>query len=113
MSELKKLTNEEWRDEARKRYPSSIDDIRFRCPSCDNVMSVKDYKDAGADPGEIGVNCIGRSQGSKVTIGTRGKGPCNYAGFGLFKLNPIEVTGDDGVTRVMDFADDPLVKGED
>ncbi|MBA9071867.1 hypothetical protein FHR71_005660, partial [Methylobacterium sp. RAS18] len=36
-------------------------------------------------------------------------GPCNYAGGGLFKLNPVIVTGPDGSEHAMfDFADRPL-----
>ena len=70
-----KISHDDWRKEADKRYGLDEMKWRFRCPSCESEMSVQDYKDADAPIDDVGVSCVGRSTGSEITIGTKGKGP--------------------------------------
>ena len=86
------LTHDEWLTEAKRRFGDDPMDWRFVCPSCGHIASVKDWKDAGAAEGEVAFSCVGRHLGadSSKTFKKEG-GPCNYAGGGLFKLNPVSV----------------------
>jgi hypothetical protein len=107
------IAHKDWIEEAKKRYETS-DDIAFKCPSCGHIATVKEWKDAGADEGEIGFSCIGRRIGAKreALDSQSKKGPCNYAGGGLIRLNPVKIVFDEGnATSVFDFADDPLCVG--
>lgn len=81
------------------------------CPSCDHVATVRDWKDAGAKENNAAFSCVGRWLGAddKHTFRKDG-GPCQYAGGGLFQLNPITVTHPDGAT-VQCFAFAPLEVG--
>ncbi len=61
------ITRKKWIEEAKKRYKTS-NDIAFKCPLCGHVATVKEWKDAGADEGEIGFSCIGSCIGAKEFI---------------------------------------------
>ena len=92
-----KMTKEEFKAEAVKRFGEDMMNWKFACPVCGNIASVEDYKKAGAPSGAVGFSCIGRwIPDSQEAFGKKpvekGK-PCNYAGGGLFGLNPIEVEG--------------------
>ena len=81
-------------------------DWKFVCPSCRHVASVKDWKDAGAPEGAIAFSCIGRYTGAGGDKTFRGAGgPCDYAGGGLFGLNPVEVSLNGEVLWLFAFAD--------
>lgn len=86
-----RYTLKEWQEEAARLFGSDAMLWRFVCPVCGHVQSVQDYKDAGAVEGAVAFSCIGR------WVGTKDEGPCDYAGGGLFRLNPITVVADDGV----------------
>jgi hypothetical protein len=105
------MTRQEWIAEAVKRYGKDAREWKFRCPVCGFVASVQDWKDAGAPQTAVAFSCIGRWRGvSRDAFKDTGKGPCNYAGGGLFRLNPVRVF-DEGVDlefRIFDFADNPL-----
>lgn len=109
------LTREQYFAEAVKRYGKDRNNWKFRCPSCGNTMTVGEYlaaaKAIGDEDGDrmIAFSCIGRLMPNPVDMGTKGNGYCNYAGGGLFKLNPIEISDHH---TYFDFADDPLVKDE-
>lgn len=101
----KELTSAEWRKEGRTLFGNKTDDWLFVCPSCGHVAAVRDWNDAGAPEGAIAFSCVGRwaGAGDERTFGLRG-GPCNYAGGGLFGLNPIAVVqGDGSKHNVFDF----------
>jgi hypothetical protein len=66
---------------------------QFICPLCGHVASGKDYKAAGAPGGAVAYSCIGRWLNTKIPMESSNKGPCNYAGGGLFNLNPVEIEG--------------------
>jgi hypothetical protein len=97
------MTYEEWMVEGERRYGPDKMKWRFKCPVCGCVATPEDWKKAGAGEGSIAFSCIGRwIEGSRAAFEGKGKGPCTYAGGGLFGLNPIEVEGE----RYFDFADD-------
>jgi hypothetical protein len=70
---------------------------RFTCPLCKTEMSPGDYKEAGAPETAVAFSCVDR---------WRDAGKCNYAGGGLFKLNPVTVQrASGGETTVFAFAE--------
>lgn len=83
---------------------------RFKCPSCGFVASAEDYKAAGAPHQAVGFSCVGRW----IPIGVipefasekqNSDGPCDYAGNGLFTMNPVLVQKDDGeIVPMFEFA---------
>jgi hypothetical protein len=88
------LTKEEWIREGREKFGNDQMQWRFVCPVCGHVASVQDYLDAKAPEGMIAFSCIGRLLGAaREAFGGKGTGPCNYAGGGLFRLNPCIVDG--------------------
>ena len=87
------ITHADWVIEAVAKF-GHPGKIRFVCPVCKHVASVDDYKKAGAEEGDIGVVCIGRYT---LKLGDDPhKGPCDYAGYGLFRLNPVRVVMPEG-----------------
>ncbi len=113
---FKEMTHAEWIVEAKKRY-GDFESVKFRCPMCGHVASVAEYQAAQAPEGMIGFSCIGRiTTAHRKAFGGKGPGPCDYAGGGLFRVNPIHLTENgEPFCEVFDFADDPLceVKDED
>lgn len=109
------ITMDKWKKEAKKRY-GEYENIRFQCPMCGYVATPKDWLSIGAGEGEIGFSCIGRHHDNPVrAFGEKNKhgGPCDYAGGGLLRVNPvhIELIDDEGkkyIRQTFDFADDPL-----
>jgi hypothetical protein len=91
------MTKEKFYKEATRRFGTDVMNWKFVCPVCNTIISVADYKKAGASEGAIGFSCIGRylsecqkAFGNKPVI--KGQ-PCDYTGGGLFGLNPMEVDG--------------------
>jgi hypothetical protein len=98
-----------WTAEGVRRFGEDNRRWRFVCPVCGHVASVEDWWKAGAPGDAVAFSCTGRWTGAKREAFTRGKGegPCNYAGGGLFRLNPVGVVDDDGVVlQVFAFADE-------
>ena len=104
-----KMTRKEWEAEGVRRFGENRKNWKFICPVCGHVASVQDYLDVKADDGDIGIACIGRYSKERIfkAFGSNPKNikksPCDYAGYGLFQLNPIEIVGE-GV-RGFAFAD--------
>lgn len=108
----------EWLDEARRLFGDDSRRWRFVCPVCKHVASVQDWHDAKAPESAIAFSCVGRWAGAKrdafglnaekVKRGdlppAEGNGPCNYAGGGLFALNPVKVDRDGEVHSMFAFA---------
>jgi len=80
---------------------------RFVCPVCKTEMAVEDWKRVGATEGEVAFSCIGRHiEGAQPAFRRTKAGPCDYAGGGLFRLNPVTVTKDGKEHQVFAFAED-------
>lgn len=90
------MTYQQWNDEGARLFGPDKMNWRFKCPACGHVAATTDYRDAKATEGAIGFSCVGRWSGVKREAFGNGPGPCNYAGGGLFKLNPLKVTDMDG-----------------
>lgn len=93
---LPQLTHDAFLAQAAARFGPDPMNWRFVCPSCGHVASVADWKKAGAPETAVAFSCIGRWTGSKQTMCSKEGGPCNYAGGGLFQLNPQPVLREDG-----------------
>lgn len=101
----RRMTHAEWLAEAKKRFGDDALTWRFVCPSCGHVASVADWKALGAKEGEVAFSCVGRRMPNAKDICPPDGGPCNYAGGGLFELNPVTVLLDGGgERRTFDFA---------
>lgn len=99
------MAHAEWVAEGTRRFGADHMKWRFVCPSCGHVASVQDWKDAGASEGEVAFSCVGRHTGAGGELAFRKQGgPCNYAGGGLFRLNPVMVLTPDGVRPCFAFA---------
>jgi phage FluMu protein Com len=106
---MTKLTEKEWHAEGVKRYGDDKKEWKFRCPSCKVSTQVQEWLDNEAQ-NQIAFSCIGRSTGSENSLGSKEQ-PCNYAGGGLFKLNPLTIIYPDGTEGdAFNFADDPLAE---
>lgn len=71
---------------------------------CKHVASVRDYQKAGAPEDCVAFSCIGRwLEGSLQAFEESGLGPCNYAGGGLFRLNPVEIIDGEHTAHFFDF----------
>jgi len=101
------MTREEWIAEARRRFGDDHLKWAFVCPSCGHVATVDDWRNAGAPEGAVAFSCVGRWAGGEGEVFGKDGKPCNYAGGGLFRLNPIHVdAGDDfGARDVFAFAE--------
>lgn len=102
MSTRTSYTEAEWAAEARRRFGDDVMQWRFICPVCQHVPAVQEWKDEGV-LGAAGFSCIGRWTGGREAFGgsdPSDRGPCDYAGGGLFALNPVDVDG----TAMFDFA---------
>lgn len=99
----RELTRDEWHAEGLRRFGPDIDSWRFVCPSCGHVAAVRDWRAAGAPDSAVAFSCIGcwAAAAPGATFGQKG-GPCNYAGGGLFRPNPVRVTT---VHAVFEFAE--------
>ena len=95
------MTQADWTEQANTLFGSNPRDWRFTCPACGFVQSIVDFERANVDEGttqkQIAFSCVGRHiPGSRDAFDSTRPRPCNYAGGGLFKLNPVEVRFTDG-----------------
>jgi hypothetical protein len=96
------MTLEAWQAKARALFGADELAWKFECPSCGHVATAADWKAAGAPEGAVAFSCVGRwlDADDKKTFRKEG-GPCQYAGGGLFKLNPVTVIAPDGKEHMM------------
>lgn len=105
-----KMTKDEWHAAGVRRFGKEMLFWKFVCPMCETVIEVRDYKKAGAPESAVGMACIGRyikssqrafdcDRKGKIT---KGEG-CDYASWGLFNMNPIEVECDGKIVKVFNF----------
>lgn len=94
-----KISHADWLKKAKELFGDDTQEWVFKCPMCKHEASVAEYQAAGADEGEVGFSCIGRHLEGRSAMYSEGPGPCDYAGGGLFRLNPVHVVMDDECTR--------------
>lgn len=92
-------TLKEWQDRAVELFGEDMTAWRFKCPSCGETQSLKDFEangiyDAG---GLVYYSCIGRY--------VEGRG-CDWMLGGLFQMHTLEVKVGDRIVPVFEFADD-------
>lgn len=91
------MTHEEWKAKGLELFGPDHKQWKFVCPICGYVASLQDYLDAGVPHESIAFSCIGRWLPKSISAfggeDVRGNGPCDYAGHGLFRFNPLEVDG--------------------
>ena len=107
---ISRMTYGEWLQEGERRFGADRLKWKFVCPSCGHVQAVEDFrphKAAGASAESALQECIGRYQGAKGAFDSAKFKPCNYALFGLFRLEHVEVVveGQTEPVRVFEFAE--------
>jgi hypothetical protein len=115
------MTRQEWMAQGRELFGAEPRDWKVVCPVCATVQSCRDFEEHTDIPkeqisGYMGFSCIGRyAKGGCEHKGLSGEaakpGPhrrlgCDYAGGGLFKLNPVRVTHDGREHQVFAFAEE-------
>lgn len=100
------LNRVQWVQEAEARFGPDPKRWAFKCPVCGHVATLQDWKDAGAPETAAMFSCVGRwlPGGGEAFGKSRTTGPCNYAGGGLFRLNPVSVNDGEAVHQVFEFA---------
>ena len=94
-NEKPEITYDDWVKKGIELFGEDTNEWQFVCPACKHIAKVRDWFDAGADEGAVAFSCIGRYTGAK----DGDEKPCNYAGGGLFRLNPIKVIMLNGTRR--------------
>jgi hypothetical protein len=91
-----KLSKDEWKAEGQKLFGVDFKCWKFVCPSCGVTTEASEWIEANAN-NMIAFSCIGRTK-EKTNDAFDGpqKQPCNYAGGGLIRLNPVTVIEKDG-----------------
>ena len=104
---LIEMTEAEWNAEGEARFGADRMRWKFKCPVCGHIASAQDWKDAGASSGAVAFSCLGRwMETPRRAFEEKGKGPCNYAGGGFFRLNPVKVRQANGEEfRLFEFAE--------
>ncbi len=107
-----RLTREQWKAEAERRYGPQARNWRFRCPSRGYVQSGEDFlalvMTAEEAVARFAFSCIGRWMPECQEAFTGGPGPCDYAGGGLIRIAPVCVVTEGEEVFCFDFADGPL-----
>lgn len=104
MSAIVKMTHAQWVEEGKRRFGTDTSAWRFVCPCCKRVTAAAEWRAVDAE-NSIAFSCIGRWTGAKREAFGEGEGPCNYAGGGLFQLNPVHVDFEGRVHQVFAFAE--------
>lgn len=96
--EAQKMTQGELCEEMERRFGPDPLKWAFVCPSCEDVATAQDFKDAGADPNRVGQECLGRWLGvlkrEQPKGGYQGRG-CDWSANGLFR-GPMFIIMPDG-----------------
>lgn len=99
----------DWKKEGQRRFGKEFRQWKFVCPVCGHVASVKDWEDAGdKERTMVAFSCVGRLLDKCKNAfqgNSKGKGPCDYAGGGLFRLNPICIKEGGEEHFMFDFAE--------
>lgn len=99
-TEIRRVPLADWHAEGARLFGEDRMAWRFRCPSCNHVALVSDWKAADAPEGAVAFSCIGRYTGSAAAAAEaafkRNGGPCNYTSGGFFCINKLFVVTEDG-----------------
>lgn len=99
------VTKAEWEDQGTALFGANKNDWRFVCPACGYVQTPTDYRKSHAPRDAIAFSCVGRWRNkARKAFGETGPGPCDYAGGGLFSLNPVCITDHGDGIRIFEFA---------
>lgn len=102
VAEKTTYTQAELLAEAKARFGDDPLDFAFQCPSCGDIATIREFKDAG-DAQMAGQGCIGRLLGALAGPRAKGSGKrtakrgCDWCAFG-FIPGPWEITFPDGHT---------------
>ena len=104
---MQELSYDEWIAAGRTLFGDDMLQWRFECPVCKHVATSEDfrsYQEIGATPDSATQECLGRylpKEQRATQLGLEGstKQPCDYAGYGLFRLSPVIVVMPDGERR--------------
>jgi hypothetical protein len=96
---MREISYADWWSEGVTKFGGNFMEWRFVCPACGHVARVLDWQAANAPEAAAAFSCVGRWLQNPRDAFVKGNGPCNYAGGGLFALNPVKVVFPDGVTR--------------
>ena len=100
------MTKEEWIGKGKQLFGDNFEEWRFVCPGCGHIQSVGDFrifKDRGATPESAREECIGRYTGGRSWMLGEGGSPCDYAGYGLLRISPVEVVDGEEVFHCFAF----------
>lgn len=103
----RKVTYEEWQQEGERLFGKNKMKWKFVCPACGHIAFAEDWIKAGAPENTIAFSCVGRFMKGTVrdAFDDKGKkGPCNYAGRGLFRLNPVTIVDGENKHQMFEFA---------
>ena len=110
-----RYTKKEWLAEGKRRFGDIIN-WRFVCPACGRINSASEFKEAGAQPSAMYLNCIGRHNGKGVSGIKHKKGDiapefgCDWTAAGLFgTLNGGDIVVDDDGNEIMVFSFAPML----
>ncbi len=109
------VSHEWWLGEGRRRFGEYFGNWKFVCPVCGNVARVDEFRphqEQGARPNSATQHCIGRYQSGRSAFSGEGKGPCDYAAYGLLRLAPCRVLVDGKEAQCFAFAE-PGGDGDD
>ena len=98
MAELIQMTKDEWLAKGKQLFGENTDEWKFVCPGCGHIQAIEDfrqYKEQGATPNSATIECIGRYSSGRKWLSNLLSQPCDYAGYGLLNICPIEVIGED------------------
>jgi len=115
------ITRDEWLDKATRLFGDNLENWKFICPTCSTVQTVRDFLERTNLEREnitnvIGFSCIGRWAAGgceRAGLNTEHQEPkskeamgCNYAGGGLFQLNPVVIEFEGAEYRRFAFAEE-------
>lgn len=101
-------SKKEWEEAGAKLFGPKKSLWQFVCPSCGYIALPQAWKQAGGEAA-IAFSCVGRFLNKKVKVYDafqKGKSPCNYAGGGLFRINPVRIKRSEkegGDIHIFDF----------
>ncbi len=106
-TQARKTTLADWNAEGAALFGPDQTAWRFVCPCCGHIAAMTDWQAAGAPSDAVGFSCVGRWTAAPRRAFGKGPGPCDYAGGGLFGLNPVSVVTPEGsAVAVFEFARD-------